>query len=250
MATTSRTRKMPSRAAASGRRLGIPLSRRVAGMLGTARSSLPEIAGTPRFRRELLGVVLVLLALLSAYVIGRGGDEGRLVAWWGTSLDRSLGRAAFLVPVLIALAALRAFGGQSGRVVEGRHYLGGFAFAVAVVGLLQLGERSTAEPAGGALGSSVATLTVRILGPFGAGLCLFAAGVLAIFLLAGSDFQTFCNDVRALLEAIWRAVRLIVATLGALEAKIRRFGASLRSMHDVDVGSHSEIAASLASEPE
>src|SRR5215218_2441144 len=250
MATTARTRKGSSHGSPASRSGRIPLSRRIAAVYAASRSSLPEIAGTPRFRRELLGVVLVLSALLSAYVIGRGGDEGRLVAWWGTSLDRSLGRAAFLVPVFIALAALRAFGGQTGRVLEGRHYLGGFTFSVAVVGLLQLGGRSTAEPAGGALGSSVATLTVRILGPFGAGLCLFAAGVLAIFLLAGSDFQTFCNDVRALLEAIWRAVRLIVATLGALEAKIRRFGASLRSMHDVDVGSHSEIAASLASEPE
>jgi S-DNA-T family DNA segregation ATPase FtsK/SpoIIIE len=201
-------------------------------MYGTARSSLPEIAGTPRFRRELLGVVLLLLALLSAYVIGRGGDEGRLVAWWGTSLDRSLGRAAFLVPVLIALAALRAFGGQTGRVLEGRHYLGGFAFAVAVVGLLQLGVRSGAEPAGGALGSAVATLAVRILGPFGAGLALFAAGVLAIFLLAGSDFQTFCGDVCALLEAIWRGIKSLMAALLTVEAKIRRFGASLSSRHE------------------
>src|SRR5215216_7143913 len=240
MATTSRTRKMPSRTAASGSRLGIPLSRRVAGMLGTARSSLPEIAGTPRFRRELLGVVMVLLALLSAYVIGRGGDEGRLVAWWGTSLDRSVGRAAFLVPVLIALAALRAFGGQTGRVLEGRHYLGGFAFAVAVVGLLQLGGRPGGEPAGGALGRSVASLALRILGPFGAGLALFAAGVLAIFLLAGSDFQTFCDDVRALLEATWRAITILVAALASVEGRIRRFGTSLRSPH------HAEAATEVA----
>jgi DNA segregation ATPase FtsK/SpoIIIE, S-DNA-T family len=235
MATTTRTRRMPSHSSAKDRRIRIPLSRRVAGMYRAARSSLPEIAGTPRFRREMLGVVLVLLALMSAYVIGRGGDEGRLVAWWGTSLDRSLGRAAFLVPVMIALAALRAFGGQTGRVLEGRHYLGGFAFAVAVVGLLQLGVRSIAEPAGGALGSAVAALAVRILGPFGAGLALFAAGVLAIFLLAGSDFQTFCNDVRALFQAIWRVASKLIAALGTVEAKIRRFGASLRSPHGVEV---------------
>jgi len=196
----------------------------------------------------LLGVVLVLLALLSAYVIGRGGDEGRLVAWWGTSLDRSVGRAAFLVPVLIALAALRAFGGQPGRVLEGRHYLGGFAFAVAVVGLLQLGVRSTAEPSGGALGSAVATLAVRILGPFGAGLALFAAGVLAIFLLAGSDFQTFCDDVRALLEATWRAMTTLAAALGATEAKIRHFGSALRSLHTDDVSA--DLLAGAAPVPD
>src|SRR5215213_8777016 len=235
MNTTTRTRAMPGRGLAGKRPSRTPLSRRVAGIWGTARASLPEIAGTPRFRREILGVLLVLLALLSAYVIGRGGDEGRLVAWWGSSLDRSLGRAAFLVPVLIALAALRAFGGQPGRVLEARHYLGGFAFSVAVVGLLQLGGRSMSEPAGGALGSAVGTLSVRFLGPFGAGLALFAAGVLAIFLLAGSDFQTFCDDVRALLEASWRAMTTLAAALGATEAKIRHFGSALRSLHTDDV---------------
>src|ERR671917_751347 len=210
MASTTRTRAMPGRGSVGKEPRRTPLSRRVATIFQTARASLPEIAGTPRFRRELLGVVLVLLALLSAYVIGRGGDEGRLVAWWGSSLDRSLGRAAFLVPVLIALAALRAFGGQTGRVLEGRHYLGGFAFAVAVVGLLQLGGRAEGELAGGALGRAVAALAVRGLGPFGAGLALFAAGVLAIFLLAGSDFQTFSHDVRALAGVMWHAIRAVV----------------------------------------
>jgi len=234
---------MPGRGSASKRPSRTPLPRRVAAIYGTGRASLPEIIGTPRFRRELLGVLLVLLALLSAYVIGRGGDEGRLVAWWGNSLDRSLGRAAFLVPVLIALAALRAFGGQTGRVLEGRHYLGGFAFSVAVVGLLQLGARSEAELAGGALGSSVSTLAVRILGPFGAGLALFAAGALAIFLLAGSDFQTFCNDVRALAGVMWRAIRAAVVAIAAIETKIRRFGASLRSLPHDDEASDTTIVA-------
>ena len=243
MATTTRTRAMPGRGAVSKGPRRTPLPRRVAAFFGTARASLPEIAGTQRFRRELFGVVLVLLALLSAYVIGRGGDEGRLVAWWGSSLERSLGRAAFLVPVLIALAALRAFGGQSGRVLEGRHYLGGFAFSVAVVGLLQLGGRSETELGGGVLGRSVATLAIRILGPFGAGLALFAAGVLAIFLLAGSDFQTFSNDVRALAEAIWQAIRRLVTAAAAIETKIRRFGASFRSLQQGDAAKVTPSAA-------
>jgi DNA segregation ATPase FtsK/SpoIIIE, S-DNA-T family len=243
MATTARTRAMPGRRSAGPRPSRTPLSRRVATFYGTARASLPEIAGTPRFRRELLGVLLILLAFLSAYVIGRGGDEGRLVAWWGSSLSRSLGRAAFLVPVFIALAALRAFGGQPGRVLEARHYLGGFAFSLAVVGLLQMGARSATELAGGALGNSVSTLAVRILGPFGAGLALFAAGVLAIFLLAGSDFQTFCSDVRALAGAIWHAIRALVITIAAVETKIRRFGASLRSLPQHDATSDTAAVA-------
>jgi DNA segregation ATPase FtsK/SpoIIIE, S-DNA-T family len=231
MATTSRTRATRSSSSAgstrNGRTTRVPLSRRLADFGQRVNTALPEFAGTPRFRRELLGVCLVLLALLSAYVIGRGGDEGRLVAWWGSSLDRSLGQAAFLMPVLLALAALRAFGGQPGRVLEARHYLGSFAFAIAVVGLLQLGARPSDGPAGGALGDSVASLALRFLGPFGAGLALFAAGVLAIFLLAGSDFQTFSNDVGALLGVIWRGATTVIAAAATVERKLRRFGAAL-----------------------
>ncbi|MFN8591303.1 MAG: DNA translocase FtsK 4TM domain-containing protein [Thermomicrobiales bacterium] len=201
----------------------------------TTRASLPELAGTPRFRRELLGVTLLILALLSAYVIGRGGDEGRLVAWWGSSLERSLGRAAFLMPVLLALAALRAFGGQSGRILEARHYLGGFAFAISVVGLLQLGTKTPGPPPGGAIGISVGTLALRFLGPFGAGIALFAIGVLAIFLLAGSDLQTFSADVWALCGVIWGGIRMLIQAAAALESRVRRFGAGLRAARPVTV---------------
>jgi S-DNA-T family DNA segregation ATPase FtsK/SpoIIIE len=233
MASTTRTRPLSSGASGarktSDRSHRPPLRRRLAAFAQSLGDALPEIAGTPRFRRELLGVGLVLLALLSAYVMGRGGDEGRLVAWWGHNLDRSLGQAEFLVPVLLALAALRAFGGQPGRILEARHYLGGFAFALAVVGLLQLGGRPGATPAGGALGASVAALTFRLLGPFGAGLALFAIGVLAVFLLAGSDLQTFADDVRALCAVIWRGLVALAARAAALEAALRRLARGARS---------------------
>ena len=232
MATTTRTRAIPAGAATPSRKT-TPKNRssigsRLAGIGGATRASLPELLGTPRFRRELLGVFLVLMALLSAYVIGRGGDEGRLVSWWGASLERSLGRAALLVSLLFALAALRAFGGQPGRILEARHYLGGFAFTVSVVGLLQLGGPLQPTPPGGALGISVAGLALRFLGPFVAGLALFAIGVLAIFLLAGSDLQTFAADVGALFTVIWASLRAIVAAAARIERRIRHFGTSLR----------------------
>ena len=227
MATTTRTRGLAAQPIPPRKRpgsRGLPLANRLANLHASLHASLPDLAGTPRFRRELLGVVLVLLALLSAYVIGRGGDEGRLVSWWGHHLDRSLGTAAFLIPVLLGLAALRAFGGQPGRILEARHYLGGFAFTIAVVGMLHLGSRSGGAPPGGALGVSVATLALRVLGPFGAGLALFATGVLAIFLLAGSDLQTFASDVRALLGVIGRGLRALLAAAATIERTIRRFG--------------------------
>jgi S-DNA-T family DNA segregation ATPase FtsK/SpoIIIE len=223
MATTARKRG-PS-AVQRGTSFPAGVSQRLAAIWRGFRASPPELIGTARFRRELVGVVLVLLAMLSAYVIGRGGDEGRFVAWWGENLQRSFGKGALLVPLLLALASLRAFGGQSGRILEARHYLGGFAFAVAVAGLLDLGDRTDAAGPGGALGMSVATLSHRILGPFGAGLVLFAIGVMGIFLLAGSDLQTFSNDVRDLFTVIWTGIIMVTA---ALVSVVRNFVGAVR----------------------
>src|SRR4051812_22859569 len=230
MATTTRTRALPGGSRAVDREeRGIPsrLAARTSAFVSAAQAWMPEILGTSRFRRELLGVALILLALLSAYVIGRGGDEGRLVSWWGHNLERSMGRATFLVPILFALAALRAFGDQPGRVLEARHYLGGFTFAVSVVGLLQLGARAASPPAGGALGTSIAALTVRFLGPFGAGVALFCAGVLAILLLAGSDLQTFAADVRALCGALGYAARVAIDAADRIFIRVSGFMAKL-----------------------
>lgn len=223
MATTARKRG----ASAGSRGTSFPsgVARRLTTIWHGLRSSPPDLIGTPRFRREFVGVVLVLLAMLSSYVIGRGGDEGRFVAWWGENLQRSFGKGALLVPLLLALASLRAFGGQSGRILEARHYLGGFAFSVSVAGLLHLGDRTLAAAPGGALGMSVASISHRILGPFGAGLVLFALGVMGIFLLAGSDLQTFSNDVRDLFAVIWSGLVMLVATGTSV---VRNFAGAIR----------------------
>ncbi|HEX5499788.1 MAG TPA: DNA translocase FtsK, partial [Thermomicrobiales bacterium] len=110
-------------------------------------------------------------------------------------------------------AALRALGSQDGPILEARHYLGGFLFMAAVVGLLQIGAGIERIEAGGYFGLAVATLTTRVLGELGAGPALFAAGVLAVFLLAGTDLQTFCDDLRALGRLFGRFLRAIAAFL-------------------------------------
>ena len=221
MASTTKTHLGPPRAA---KRLAVParpsLPARLRGRLDAAAEAMPAFAGSPRLRREVLGVALVLVALLTAVVLGRGGDDGRLVDWWGGVLADSFGRAAPLVPLLTGLAALRALGNQPGPILDARHFLGGFLFAVAVVGLLQLGAGLADPAAGGYLGIAVATLSLRILGQLGAGLALFVVGVFAVFLLAGSDLQTFGADLRALLSllggGVAKVAKTVAATLGLI----------------------------------
>ena len=236
MAATTKTHPGPPRAT---KRLASPAQpawpARLRARLDGLAEAMPSFAGSSRLRREVLGVILVLVALLTAVVLGRGGDDGRLVDWWGSVLVDSFGHAAPLVPLLLGLAALRALGNQPGPVLEARHYLGGFLFAVGVVGLLQLGA-GLDDPAGGYFGIAVATLSLRILGQLGAGLVHFTVGVFAVFLLAGSDLQTFGADLHALLtligKGIARIVRAIAGAIGFLYAALfAAFGGSARAAH-------------------
>nr|MBA2520162.1 DNA translocase FtsK 4TM domain-containing protein [Chloroflexia bacterium] len=223
MASSIKARGVPSRGAGATHRGGrrLPLLTGLHTFVRRIATTVPNLAGTPRFRREVLGVLLVLIALLTASALGRGGDDGMLVDWWRQALSSSVGWSAPMVPLLIGLVALRSLGSQPGPILEARHYLGGAAFTVAVVGLLQLGTGLDQPEAGGYLGMAVGTLAHRWLGPAGAGLGLFIAGAAGVLLLAGTDLQTFGRDLGALGRLLWRFCQRLVGTVGRVLGTIR-----------------------------
>ncbi len=154
---------------------------------------VPEIEISDRLKREVLGVVLVLVALLSSWSLGRGSADGAFIAWWGTVLRGTFGDGAFLVPVFAALTAVRAFAKDDGPILLFRHYIGGLLFTVAVVALLSFGER------GGNVGDVTGDIGRGLLGQVASGLVFFAFGVVAVFLIADTDIQTLEKDIRRLL---------------------------------------------------
>jgi S-DNA-T family DNA segregation ATPase FtsK/SpoIIIE len=153
----------------------------------------PEVAISDRLKREVLGVALVLLALLSSWSLGRGAADGAFIAWWGNVLRDLFGNAAFLVPVFAALTAVRAFGQDNGPILLFRHYIGGALFAIAVTALMSFGQ------VGGAVGDVSGDIGRGVLGQVASGLVFFAIGVVAVFLLADTDLQTLDRDIRRLL---------------------------------------------------
>lgn len=153
----------------------------------------PEVAVSDRLKREVLGVGLVLLALLSSWSLGRGSADGAFIAWWGNVLRDLFGNAAFLVPVFAALTAVRAFGQDNGPILLFRHYIGGALFAIAVTALMSFGK------VGGAVGDVAGDIGRGVLGQVASGLVFFAIGVVAVFLLADTDLQTLDRDIRRLL---------------------------------------------------
>ncbi len=158
---------------------------------------MPEFAVSDRLRREITGVVALLLGLLSAWALGSAERDGRVVAWGARTLEDNLERGSFIVPLMLLLCAVRAFRRHEEPILLPRHYLGAFGFVVAVVGLLELAAAGEAA-GGGRLGVAVATLLTGGLGEFGAGPVLFVVGCFGVFLLAGTDVLTLWNELTAL----------------------------------------------------
>lgn len=178
------------------------LPRRVVAWFATAvaalRPRLPDLAVTDRFRREALGCGLILVALFSAWALGAGADDGPVADWWGSVLRDVAGLAAGLVPVFVALAAIRALRDQSGRVLLLRHYLGGAGYLLAATGLLHLADAGSGERPGGLLGRGLAAIAEGGLGQLTSGLVLTAIGLASVFLLGHLDVRTLEADVRSL----------------------------------------------------
>ncbi|MDP9469206.1 MAG: DNA translocase FtsK [Chloroflexota bacterium] len=217
----------------SNEEVTLPLRARLYRVRTGLRSRFPALAVSDRLRREMLGVTLVLIALISAWAIGRGERDGPIVAWWGETLIVTLGRAAPLVPLFIALWAIRAFRDEPGPVLLARHYLGGLAFTLATVGLLQLGATERDSDLGGTAGQVVETVARHTLGQLGSGLVLFGAGFVAVFLLADTDLRTFEQDLRAL----------------GPRRKHSSDGSSEKDAEDAAVGSEPEQAAKRSDAP-
>ncbi len=156
---------------------------------------IPSISITPRLKREMIGMALVLCALVSSWALGRGSQDGAVVSWWAARLHDLLGRAAILAPILFGLTALRALASHEGSILLVRHLIGGALFVAAVTGLLSFGG----ETMSGALGMVIGDVARGGLGRVASGLVLFVAGVISVFLLADTDLMSLERDLRRLL---------------------------------------------------
>lgn len=156
---------------------------------------MPAVEISDRLRREILGVGLVILALVTSWSLGRGEGDGALISWWARTLRDLLGDGAPLVPVFLALTAIRAFANHGQPVLLFRHYIGGVMFATSILGLMSFDGRETA----GAVGMAIGDVIEGGLGFVASGLVLLAVGIVSVFLLADTDIQTLERDIRRLM---------------------------------------------------
>lgn len=156
------------------------------------QGAVPQLEMSDRFKRELIGGLFALLALVSSWSLGRGAKDGALIDWWGKVLSGTFGGGAFIVPIFAVLIAVRAFMAAEGPILLFRHYFGGAAFIIGVTGLLSAGDN------GGAIGAVSSDLMIGMVGTVFTGILQFGLGILAVFLLSGHDLGSFEQEIRRL----------------------------------------------------
>jgi DNA segregation ATPase FtsK/SpoIIIE, S-DNA-T family len=157
----------------------------------------------PAHRRDGLGVVLVVLAVVSAAGIwfGAGGPVGRGIS---AGIGFVVGRGAIVLPILLAVAGVVLMGTEPRPDSRPRVALGGFLLALGVLGVVHLAAGRPDEPAlwpsgGGAIGYVAATPLATGLTAWVAAPVLVLLAFYAVLLLTATPVREVPDRVRRLL---------------------------------------------------
>jgi DNA segregation ATPase FtsK/SpoIIIE, S-DNA-T family len=157
----------------------------------------------PAHRRDGLGVTLLVLAVISAAGIwfGAGGPVGRGIS---AGIGYVVGRGAIMLPVLLALAGVVIMATEPRPDSRPRTAVGGFLFALGVLGLVHLIAHRPDEPAlwptgGGAIGYVAATPLATGLTAWVAAPVLVLLTGYALLLLTATPVREVPDRVRRLL---------------------------------------------------
>ncbi len=176
----------------------------------------PELKLGAALRRDIIAVVLVVLALLTLWSLF--GERDGVLGLWGEGLRAAFGWAAVLVPLaLLAWVAgsFRAHPDAEGAPSFGprrRHILGSLLLLAAILGLLHLPapdllEWGQAGRGGGFLGYLIAAPLAAALRPLGAALVLLGLATVAVVVTFNTDLRSLGGSLAAGIGGAGRRVK-------------------------------------------
>jgi DNA segregation ATPase FtsK/SpoIIIE, S-DNA-T family len=174
-----------------------PKPKRPAPKRPIARGPRPEpwAALHPGLRRDLVGVGLIVLTLLTIGALLAGERTG-LLDYWRRALVTAFGWGAVVVPALIGVWAADAFLGREEKRVGPSYHtiMGSGIMVVAVLGLLHTLSDDPLQWAetnkgGGYLGYFISAFLARGLGAFGAGVVLLALLIAGIGIFMNNELR-------------------------------------------------------------
>jgi DNA segregation ATPase FtsK/SpoIIIE, S-DNA-T family len=153
------------------------------------RRLIPSISLPARLREEIFATLVFTLAVITA-LPQLGLAEGTLLSVLTSAIAALVGLGVMLVPFGISIIAVEIW--RSEPVEQRiRRTFGGVLAALAIVGMLALGAPDAAvERAGGYLGQLLVLALSAVIGEIGAGILLFAIGLVSVFMVTGTDLRT------------------------------------------------------------
>ncbi|HEX2280256.1 MAG TPA: DNA translocase FtsK 4TM domain-containing protein, partial [Thermomicrobiales bacterium] len=142
-----------------------------------------------RLREEITAILVFTLAVIIA-LPQVGLAESTLLERIIDSLGSIFGLGIVLLPIAISIVAVEIWRSEPAEQ-RLRRTLGGMLATLSVVGMLALGsESSSVSQSGGYMGYGLTLMLRAVIGEVGTGVLLFAVGVVAVFLVTGTDIRT------------------------------------------------------------
>jgi len=206
-ATTPKRRSntlAPSRRPTKSPRRTAPRPKGTAPKRPAPRSPRPQpwMALHPGLRRDLIGVGLIVLALLTIGALLAGGHTG-LLDYWRRALVTAFGWGAVAAPALIGVWAADAFLEKDERRAGPSYHtlVGSGLIVLAILGLLHTLaddplQWAETHKGGGYIGYFFSAFLVRGLGTFGAGVVLLALLIAGIGIFMNNELRFILAQLR------------------------------------------------------
>jgi S-DNA-T family DNA segregation ATPase FtsK/SpoIIIE len=203
MATPSRARTQ-TRAATAARRK--PQAAAEPGFRDRARARWDAQWGgqflSDDTRRQLLGALPIALGLLFSWILMSHGRDGRITQWIDDVLHGIGGNGAFLIPLFLIMAGVKAIVDERHPLPYGKQVVGGALLGSSILALLAFAGE-TKRIGGGIVGDNLALLLDHYMAEWVGALVLLFAGICGVFLLTRTDPRHLWADLRS----IWRQFR-------------------------------------------
>lgn len=162
---------------------------------GEKRNLIPEIRLPARLREEIIATLVFTVAVITA-LPQVGLAEGALLEAITGGIASLIGRAVLIVPFAIAIIAVEIWREEPVEQ-RTRRTAGGALATLSIVGMLSLGAPHVpVSEAGGYLGDALTFVLMTIIGEIGAGVLLFALGLISVFMVTGSDIRSLRESWR------------------------------------------------------
>ncbi|HET9659577.1 MAG TPA: DNA translocase FtsK 4TM domain-containing protein [Thermomicrobiales bacterium] len=153
-------------------------------------------------RRQLLGALPISLGLIFAWILMSRGSDGRITAWIYDLLHAIAGNGAFLIPLFLIMAGIKAILDARHPLPAGKQLAGGTLLGCSILALLAFAGE-TKRVGGGVIGDNLALLLNHYMTEWICALVLLIAGICGVFLLTRTDPRRLNAD----LHSIWRQLR-------------------------------------------